>query len=184
MININIKTEEIHRSYKFAKDIIEQNNQYNRFDKSIQTQINRTYIGKLAEYVFLHYLQELGKDITEGHMFEIYDGVENADDSDFILKDGRTIDIKTASLPFHQRIMIPISQLHLKKDIYIGIKLNFLETNRYGILNYTKIDNANIYGYIEREIIAATNTQNFGEGDCKAYLLNDLKPINNIIHKF
>jgi hypothetical protein len=184
MININIKSEEIHRSYQFAKDIIEQNNQYNRFDKSMQTQINRTYIGKLAEYVFLHYLQELGKDVEEGDMFKIYDGAENADDADFTLKDGRTIDIKTASLPFHQRIMIPISQLHLKKDIYVGIKLNFLDTDRYGILNYTKIENASIYGYIEREIIAATPTQNFGEGDCKAYLLNNLKTINNIIQGF
>lgn len=184
MIKRNITSEEIDRSYQFAKNIIEQNNQYNRFEKSIQTQVNRTYIGKLAEYVFLHYLHEEGKDVKEGDMFEIYEGAENADDADFTLKDGRTIDIKTASLPFHQRIMIPITQLHLKKDLYVGVKLNFLDTNRYGILDHTKISTATIHGYIERETIVTMPTQNFGEGDCKAYLLTNLKPITNLIEEF
>lgn len=184
MIIRKITSEEIERSYQFATDIITQNNQYNRFQKDAQVQIKRTYIGKLAEYSFLHYLQELGKNVDEGDMFKIYEGAENADDADFILKDGRTIDIKTASLPLHKRIMIPLTQLHLKKDLYVGVKLNFLDTNKSGILDHTKINNAIIHGYIEREVIVATETQNFGEGNCKPYMLSNLKPIINILEKF
>lgn len=140
-------------------------------------------MGKLGEYVFLKFLQENGINCEEGDMFEIFQGQENADTYDFITTNKKTIDIKTASLPFHSRIMVPISQFHLKKDIYVGIKLLFLNTIGQKI-KPMEIDFCYIYGYIEREVLEQQPTKYFGEGNCKAFPLSNLKPINNLIELF
>ena len=180
---INITDEEKNRSYEFAEKIIKNNNQFNRFAKSIDTQIKRTYIGKLAEYVFFHYLISKNILVKEGDMFVIYEGAENADEADFRTKNGNTIDIKTASLPFHKRIMIPLSKAHLVKDYYVGIKLHF-NTSNNEIIDPFDISKATIYGYIERETIMSQPSRDFGEGFCKSYLLSDLKPLEVLINKF
>ncbi|UEG49074.1 hypothetical protein LK994_10575 [Ferruginibacter lapsinanis] len=179
---LQINQEEKDRCYQFAESIIGGGNQFNRFNQNRTVQVHRTYIGKLAEYVFLHFLHSNGIDYEEGDMFEIFEGAENADTYDFVLPNGETIDIKTASLPFHRRIMIPISQFHLRKDYYIGIKLNFESLNRT-ILPFS-ITNCVLYGYVQREIMERQPTQNFGEGDCKAYELNRLVDIGNLINMF
>ncbi len=179
----NITQEEKVRCYEFAREIITGGNQFNRFQQNQNTQINRTYIGKLAEYVFLHLLQEQGIDYAEGDMFEIFAGQENADEHDFITANGHSIDIKTASLPFHKRIMVPITQFHLRKDYYVGIKLNFYNIQGRQI-NPMDIDNCIIHGYVAREILEQQPTQNFGEGDCKAYFLSQLQPIEQLLGEF
>ena len=56
MITLNITQEEKTRSLNFATEIITGGNQFDRFNQSIATQITRTYVGKLAEYIFLHFL--------------------------------------------------------------------------------------------------------------------------------
>jgi hypothetical protein len=179
MITLSVTPEEIDRCYAFAKKIIEGGNQFNRFNQNTSTQINRTYIGKLAEYVFLHYLHSQMIEYAEGDMFEVFEGQENADTCDFLLPNGQSIDIKTASLPFHSRIMAPMSQFHLKKDFYVGIKLNFA-TEKDEIIP-SKISSCILYGYADRAYMEARPVQNFGEGDCKAVSLNKLLPIERLI---
>ena len=177
-MNIKISEDDKLRCLTFAENIIRETNQYNRFNKSEKTQIQRTYIGKLAEYMFLKYLQNNGIDYEDQNMFTIYEGQHNVDTHDFVTNDGLTIDIKTASLPFHSRILIPIDQFASKKDIYIGIKLNFLNASK------DNIDTCTIFGYIHRDIIETQPTLDFGEGPCKAYQLNKLEPIQDLITLF
>lgn len=178
-----ITLQEKNRCLKFAKEIIQSGNQFNRFNKNEITQINRTYVGKLAEYVFLNFLNDNGIEYEEGDMFEIFEGQQNADNYDFVTINNKSIDIKTASLPFHKKIMIPSSQFHLRKDYYVGIKLNFKNISGKNI-NPMDIDNCQICGYIDRSVMENQPTQYFGEGNCKAYSLKNLKPINNLLKLF
>ncbi len=183
MIQLSVTDLQKQRCYNFAKEIIEGNNQFNRFAQTVSIQINRTYVGKLAELIFLDYLNSLGFKIKEGDMFKIYDGQENADTYDFILPNNETIDIKTASLPFHKRIMVPLDQfISLKKDYYVGIKLNFVTEGKN--IEPFNIQTAIIYGYTSRENLENKPTENFGEGDCKAILLTELKDINYLVSLF
>jgi len=178
----SISKEEIVRCYKFAEDIIKQNNQYNRFHHSQEIQILRTYIGKLAEYVFLKFIQSQKINYLEGDMFSIFQGQTNVDNFDFVTCKGEYVDIKTASRRFHTRIMIPIDQFRLKKDYYVGIKLHFMESGEKIIYNNIKI--ATIYGYIDRSTMEKRPIENFGEGDCKSAKLNELYNIKNLLTKF
>jgi len=179
LITLNVTHEEKTRSFDFAEEIIFGRNQFNRFSQTVEIQVIRTYVGKLAEYLFLHFLQSRKIEVKEGDMFQIFEGSENSDTFDFLLPNGHSIDIKTASLPFHQRIMVPITQFHLIKDYYVGIKLNFLNTSP--IIQPFSINTAIIYGYINRAGLETAPTYNFGEGDCKAYFLKDLIDIEHLI---
>lgn len=167
----------------FAEVIVTTSNQYNRFNQDIQTQINRTYIGKLAEYVFLQLLQSRGINYPEGDMFEIFDGEQHADDHDFVTSKGEGVDIKTASLPFHKRIMVPESQFHLRKDWYVGIRLNF-NNIKNRMIDPLDIDDVTIHGYIDRETLERQPTQHFGEGRCRAYELSRMRPIEELLKRF
>ena len=171
-----ITKQDINKCLDFSRNIINTNNQYNRFSKSKNIQIERTFIGKLAEYVFYKYLLEIGIQYSLGDMFDIFPGTLNVDSYDFQLKNGKTVDIKTASKPFHKRIMVPITQWNLAKDFYVGIKL---ETNcdKRGNIIPESISKALIYGYCTREQLSQSKTQNFGDGPCKHILLNNLTNI-------
>ena len=183
MIRQPIDAAAVERCLTFAKEIIGQGDQYNRFRQTADVQIDRTFVGKLGEYAFLLYLHASGIPYEEGDMFEIFPGQENADTFDFETTDGESVDIKTASKPFHQRIMVPDSQFHLEKDYYVGIKLNFqMKTQRDIIRN--SVDTAEIYGYCVRNYLANRASRNFGEGSCKYALLIELQPIDRLIRLF
>jgi hypothetical protein len=179
MITLNIKQEEMKSSLNFATEIIFGGNQFDRFNQSVATQITRNYVVKLAGYIFLHFLQSCYIIAKEGDMFEIFQGAENADTFDFLFPNGQSIDIKTASLPFHQRIMVPISQFHLCKYYYVGIKLNFITTT-YNI-EPNNINTAIIQRYINSSTLKNQPSQNFVEGDCKAFPLRNLLDIEQLI---
>ena len=114
-------------------------------------------------------------------MFDIFEGSENVDKFDFKTKSGHTIDVKTASKSFHRRIMVPISQWHLEKDYYVGIKIH---TSSDRSIKIDSISKATIYGFCTREQIGESETKNFGDGPCKHYLLNDLQNIEDLLAKF
>ena len=183
MIPVRVRDEEKKRCLDFARSIIERGDQFNRFNQSKSVQTTRTYVGKLAEYVFLHFLHSHGVHYDVGDMFEIFEGQQNADSYDFITADKKTVDIKTASLPFHKRIMIPISQFHLKKDFYVGIKLNF-SCGKDKEIDPMSIQDCIIHGYVERSLLESQPTKNFGEGYCKAYELTQLNSISQLIERF
>jgi len=180
---IEFKRDELVKCYEFSKSIILSNNQYNRFFKNKITQIQRTFVGKLGEYSFLLYLKERGINYPEDGMFEIFEGKTNVDLFDFKTPSGKLIDVKVASKPFHSRIMIPVDQFHLKKDYYVGIKLDFqTDKNRNLIINSVK--QAQIYGYCFREELEKSEIKNFGEGACKSIALKNLRNIENIMSLF
>ena len=182
-MNRTVSKEEKERCYAFAEDIIKGGNQFNRFSQSEITQIHRTYTGKLAEYIFLNLLHERSVNYDEGDMFEIFEGSGNSDTYDFISPQGYTIDIKTASLPFHKRIMVPMSQFHLIKDFYVGIKLNFKNVVGQTIQPFD-IDNCTIHGYVKRLTLVERPVEYFGEGNCKSVLLNELNDVERILKLF
>jgi hypothetical protein len=182
-VTIQISESDKVRCLKFAQDIINSSNQFNRFSKTKTKQIERTYIGKLAELMFLKLLKSNSIPYDEGDMFEIFEGQQKADSYDFITRDGYTIDIKTASKPFHSRIMVPLDQLHVKKDIYVGIKLNFISSNSYD-LSLADIYDCKIFGYIKYQNLIAKPTYNFGEGLCKSIMLNELRPVQRLLKLF
>jgi len=64
-----ITEKEKERCYQFARKIIKGGDQFNRFNQNEKTQINRTYIGKLGEYLFLKMLHAHGVSYEEGDMF-------------------------------------------------------------------------------------------------------------------
>ena len=91
---------------QFAKDIILSDNQYSRLlpeniknSNDVSTQqkieIQRTYMGKLGEIVFLKLLNSKGKIVNTQGMFEIYEGQDNVDSFDFETIDGESVDVKS-----------------------------------------------------------------------------------------
>ena len=56
-------------------------------------------------------------------VLEIYHGKSNVDSYDFITKNQKKVEIKSASKDFHKRIMVPKDQWHNTKDYYVGIKI-------------------------------------------------------------
>ena len=184
MINITISKEDINKCLEFAKHIIQTSNQYNRFHKNQSIQVERTFIGKIAEYMFLKFLNDEGKNYPEGDMFDIFEGQENVDSFDFKIKSGQTVDIKTASKPFHKRIMVPISQWHLEKDYYVGIMIHTQSEGFNGPIKLDSISKATLYGFCNRKQIGDSQTRDFEDGPCKHYLLTDLYNIEVLIDHF
>ena len=181
-INVPISYNDKKKCLDFAKSIISSNNQYNRFNKDKYIQIQRTFIGKLAEYLFLQFLLKRGVLYSEDGMFELYEGQTNVDNYDFVTKDKKTVDIKTASKNFHKRIMVPIDQWSLEKDFYVGIKINASYNGKEMILS--KTNSGTIFGYCSRRELENSTVSDFGEGPCKHYLLENLSNINTLIKKF
>ena len=117
------------------------------------------------------------------HTRDLVTALINADKYDFVTNNNKSVDIKTASLPFHKRIMIPSSQFRVRKDFYVGVKLNFKNSSGRNI-DPMNIYDCSICGYIDRNVMENQPTQYFGEGYCKAYPLKNLKPIDSLIKLF
>lgn len=183
-IQVPITSKMIERSYKFASEIILGDNQFDKLPTTIDKRIERTFVGKLAEVVFYEYLRSLGKKCDIGDMFEIYEGQEVVDGYDFIMENGKTIDIKSASRTDHYMIMIPIDQFErMPKDYYVGIKVN-TGVSRSEDITMGSIKTATIYGYCDYDYLKKRQTKNYGEYDCKAVQLEQLLDIKTIVDKF
>ncbi len=182
---IDIKPEMKSNCLDFSAKIIFGNNQYNRLPTTLDKRIERTFVGKLAELSFLYFLRANGINYPEGDMFQIFEGEKNVDGYDFLTNHDETIDIKCASKPFHKRIMVPIDQFeNIPKDYYIGVKLDSVIENSTRLINVNSINKAIIYGYCTYNDLLDVESQNFGEGLCKAKRLDNLRNINFILEKF
>ncbi len=179
-MKIEITEEERERCLKFAEALIIGKNQYNRLNANDKQQIQRTCCGKIAEYAFLKYRRLSNPNYAEGDMFTIFEGEKNVDQYDFLDDKGNKIDIKTAFLPNHKNLMIPVDQLqNMPKDLYVGIKLNGKCEDELRDKHSVKIDTiteAEIIGEISYEEIMKLPTKNWGS-DCKAVSLDSLKPL-------
>lgn len=206
MINVNITQEMIEKCYRFSSQIILGDNQFDRLPATLDVRVERTFVGKLAEYVFLNYLRSEGIYYDEGDMFEIFEGQQNVDGYDFKTKDGEKIDIKSASRTDHHMIMAPIDQfIRMPKDYYVGIKIN-TGVNKDTPIPIDNIKTATIYGYCTYKYLAGKPTKNYtpkenreqrefidpntGEivrfttGDCKFAQLQRLLDIQTLIKRF
>ena len=89
-------------------------------------------VGKLGELAWLRYLQGNGKAVQGAELMF----VNTPDAKDFATGSGASIDIKTASKPYHQRILVPKDQFEDDpKDYYVGVGMDE-ETPRATILGY------------------------------------------------
>ncbi|MCR8747255.1 hypothetical protein [Romboutsia lituseburensis] len=203
-IEVQITNEMIERCYNFASEIILGDNQYDRLPATIDVRIERTFAGKLAELAFHKYLTEQGKDVPLGDMFDIFNGQGKTDLCDFSTKDGKTIDVKSASRTDHYLIMVPIDQFEsIPKDYYVGVRINTGVT-KDEVIQIDAIKTATIYGYCEYEYLRKKATKNYlpkqdrhkrskvieatgeileyEEGDCKPAQLERLLDIKRLIN--
>lgn len=184
MYRISISQQMIEQSYNFATAIINGNNQYNRIPATTSSRIERTFVGKLAEYCFLNYLNSNGKNYPLGTMFTIFNGQHNTDGYDFVTRSGQfTVDVKSASKPYHSRIMVPIDQFEsMPKNFYVGVRLNAKVDENNRILINT-IMSADIFGYCTYQQLANKETEDFGY-PCKAMSLYELTNIQQLLNLF
>ncbi|WP_338558446.1 hypothetical protein QJR60_11095 [Paraclostridium sordellii] len=204
-IEVSITEDMINKCHKFASHIILGDDQYDRLSATIDVRIERTFAGKLAELAFHKYLTEQGKDVPLGDMFEIFDGQSKTDSCDFRTKDGKTIDVKSASRTDHYIIMVPIDQFEsIPKDYYVGVRINTGVT-KDKVIQIDAIKTTTIYGYCEYGYLLKKETKNYlrkkdrnkkskfikrtgkileyEEGDYKPAQLEILKDISKIVNK-
>lgn len=189
---IEIDEDMRERCWEFAQTIINTNNQFDRMlpdnitneEEGILIRIQRTYVGKLAEYAFYKCLVELGKEVELGDMFTIYEGQENVDSYDFITRNQETVDVKAAFRENHRNLVVNIRQLdRISKNYYVGIKLNATDYDR-NLINPDSITRAEICGYCEERYLVNKNTVFLGEDNCKAIRLDCLMGIDRLIDRF
>lgn len=187
-----------HDSLKFAKKIVLSDNQYSRLlptwiqnNGNLETkqkiEIQRTYMGKLGETVFLKFLQENGKIVNSNDMFDIYEGQEHVDKYDFITSAGKTVDIKTGFLENHKRLLVNTEQFdNNPKDFYVGVKINTEEIDHKNkFVVWEKISSATILGYAEYDYMEKNSEIcNYGEGPARALFYNKLLGIDKLLNLF
>lgn len=186
------------RALDFAKAIILSGNQYSRLlpseirnsgDVTLQQKIEvqRTYMGKLGELVFLTYLRERGKNVNDDGMFEIYQGEENVDNYDFITIHNQTVDVKTGFRNNHRRLLINTQQFNnANKDYYVAVKLNAKDVDPENkLVDWDNITKGTVLGYAEYGFLAEkAGTQNFGEGAARFLEYNRLLGIDRLTREF
>lgn len=183
---------------QFAKRIVLSDNQYSRLlpesirnanDISLQQkiEIQRTYMGKLGELVFLTLLQSKGKPVNTQGMFEVYDGQENVDSFDFITASGKTIDVKSGFRANHTKLLINVQQFNnAPKDYYVGVKIHAQDTDsRHKLVDWDAITLAVVEEYADcSHLQKYAPTKNFGEGLAKCLPYNQLMGIDHLLAMF
>lgn len=183
---------------QFAKDIILSDNQYSRLlpeniknSNDVSTQqkieIQRTYMGKLGEIVFLKLLNSKGKIVNTQGMFEIYEGQDNVDSFDFETIDGESVDVKSGFRTIHTRLLVNIQQFDRSpKNYYVGVKLNAQDTNsEQKLVDWDNITLATVKGYAEFSYMQNyVGVKDFGEGPARWLPYSKLMGIDRLINLF
>lgn len=175
------------RCMQFARQIITTDNQFSRLlPNDIRTsgnqqskqalEINRTYMGKLAELAFAEMLRLNGKQVDLTDIFAIYEGRNNVDTADFFTLNGNSVDVKAGYESFHSRLLVNCEQADsIPKNYYVGVKLNLINGNSQAL----------IHGYVNHnELVTANRPQTFGEGYAYWLYYNQLRDINGLINMF
>jgi hypothetical protein len=118
-----ITTQQKKDAYKWAQWMVMCGGAFNRYNKNLQHQIDKHYLGKLGEIAFYNIATR------EGIMMDYNDVInqqylKNGDEYDFLMPYGDyKIDIK-ACKPWHRYLLVPKNQIDRnknKKDIYVAI---------------------------------------------------------------
>lgn len=194
---IDIDSDMRQTALKFAKDIILSGNQYSRLlpeqvrnsnDVSMQKkiEIQRTYIGKLGELVFVKFLEESGKAVNTDGMLEVYEGQDNVDPYDFMTLRGHSVDVKTGFRNIHTRLLVNVEQFYnIPKDYYAAVKIEAADTDSgQKLVDWESINQASILGYAERNYMEGhAQVRDFGEGDAKWLFYNKLLGIDSLLNR-
>ncbi len=169
MIKVSLDKTEIDKCREFAEKVTKET--YNRFNQNDDIRAKRIFLGKVGEIAFLKLLKDNRISVDVSDMFEIFKGETNVDSTDFLTKDKKKIDIKTAYESFHSRLLVPYDQFEngKAKDYYVGVKI-FLEENK-----------AEIWGFCTKEILEDNGKKDFGEGPAYWEFLNNLKDIKELL---
>ena len=99
---------------------------FNRRNVSQEEQERDIYVGKLGEIALARLMAERRKALRgSDDMFTVWNDTRAVDRMDFQTTDGGTVDVKTASLPHHSRILVPYDQyLQQRKDFYVGVRIH------------------------------------------------------------
>ena len=172
MINILITEEMREKASNWAEKIFKTSTLKNRENYTGLEAQDRYYCGYLGELAFLEYLKREGKQTT----YKVKtDG--NSDSGDFITVGAitgqpKSVDVKTACKEFHEKIMLPQSQLKKhRRDYYVGVKLVGDEAEIWGycLANHFMVEN---YGFNRAEVPTCYKS------------LKSLTPIDNILKLF
>ncbi len=207
--SVNITPEQLNKCIEFAKESIENSNDYMNFvpkdikDSELQKEVGmqRIFIEKIAECGFLNYLMNKGIDES------------------VIQKNN--IGIKTAiAKEIHTRLIIDKSEFESKKDkknYYVGIHLNLEmedkkdKVKRHLVKDLYSIEKVQIFGYLDYKFIKELRYEtiknkmgkkefkfytkkadnyaskkeyaNLLDTECKWYYLDRLMPIDNLLKK-
>ena len=186
------------KALRFAKAIILSDNQFSRLlpenvrnshdvDMQQKIEIQRTYVGKLGELVFLKLLQSKGKNVNTQGMFEVYEGQENVDSFDFITAVGKTVDIKSGFRPTHTRLLISSQQFDRNpKDYYVGVKLNAKDIDpKQKLIDWNDITSAIVEGYADSSYLYNNvEVKDFGEGPARWLPYRNLLGPDKLINMF
>lgn len=193
-ITENMKTE----AFDFAKTIILGDNQYSRLlpntirenndvDMQQKIEIQRTYVGKLGELVFLELLNHKKIQVDTTDMFKIFEGEDNVDKFDFELPNKKTIDVKTGFRSNHTRLVINCEQFNNSpKDYYVAVKLNAHDTDyKNKLVDLDSISKGCIEGFVEYSFMKQYgNVRDLGEGKAKCLDYSRTMGINILLSKF
>lgn len=195
---IDIDSDMRNAALSFAKDIILSGNQYSRLlpaqvrnsnDVSLQKkiEIQRTYIGKLGELVFVRFLQESGKTVNTDGMLEVYEGQENVDSYDFMTRRGHSVDVKTGFRNIHTRLLVNVEQFYNSpKNYYVAVKIDAADTDSsQKLVDWDCIGKASVLGYAEYNYMKEhAQVRDFSEGAAKWLFYNKLLGIDSLLNEF
>ena len=155
----------------FAETVVD--GTYGRFHQDHKARTFRIFTNKLGEVAFLEYLKSEGKNPDVSGIFDIRPGTSTVDVFDLRTRDGKTVDIKTASDLFHIRILVPYDQFenNRAKDYYVGIRMD-VATMR-----------AEICGFTTKERLMSNGKDDSSEGPVYWEYLSDLMPIRLLVNE-
>jgi len=143
-------------------------NRHDFHEGGLDAKQQKMFEGKLGEKIFKVFLINNRISFNEDNSSH-----EEADDYDFILPDGTTIDVKTRTEDFHTRTLEMVEQFRKKpKDIYVSIRLFFDDKKGFIIGWCTKDD-----------ILRINKIENQGYLDNYVMYDNDLNDINLLSQK-
>lgn len=196
--SVDITEEMKEKALTFAKNIILTDNQYSRLlpsqvresnDVTLQSkiEIQRTYMGKLGELVFLKYLTENGRSVSTKGMFEVYEGQGNVDHFDFVTKKEHSVDVKTGFRQIHRRLLVNTEQFdNIPKDYYVAVKIDAMDVDgEQKLVDWEQVSTATIWGYAEHSYMEKhAEIANFGEGPARWLYYNKLLGIDRLLEEF
>lgn len=130
----------------------------------LENKQQKMYEGKLGEKAFKMFLWDNGISFEEDHS-----PCTEADEYDFLLANGKKVDVKTRTKAYHSRTLEMVEEANCRpKDIYISARL-YKEDKRVILLGW----------FTRQDMLKAKHIQNNGYQDNYAMYDNELRPMRD-----